>query len=61
MKGSRRPDVLAERPDGSIYGVNVGRQEMRTGLPVKREREAIGDLEQYGGLEMHYVPYNLRP
>ncbi len=35
-KSARRPDITVRRPDGSRYGINVGRQERRTGLPVKR-------------------------
>ena len=58
LKNSRRPDILVKRPDGTRYGINVGRQEKRTGLPVKRERGAINDLEHYGDLPMHFVPYN---
>ena len=57
-KGSRRPDILVQRDDGSMYGINVGLQSKRTGAPIKREAEAINDLEQYGNLEMHFVPYN---
>jgi hypothetical protein len=57
IKGSRRPDILVERPDGSRYGINVGKQSTRTGAPIKREAQAINDLEEFGGLEMHFVPY----
>lgn len=56
LRSGRRPDVLVRRPDGSQYGINVGRQGRRTGAPIKREAEAINDLEG-AGLEMHYVPY----
>lgn len=52
----RRPDVLVQRPDGSLYGINVGRASQRSGAPIKREAEAINDLEG-AGLEMHFVPY----
>jgi hypothetical protein len=55
-KGSRRPDVLVERPDGSQYGINIGKQA-RNGAPIKREVQAISDLEG-AGLEMHFAPYN---
>lgn len=58
LKGSRRPDILVQRENGSIYGINVGKQSMRTGAPIKREAEAINDLEEFGDLEMHFVPYN---
>ena len=58
MKSGRRPDILVRRPDGSAYGINVGLQSPRTGAPIRREAEAINDLEQFGGLEMFFVPYN---
>ncbi|MFI7601214.1 polymorphic toxin-type HINT domain-containing protein [Actinoplanes sp. NPDC049681] len=56
FKGSRRPDILVRRPDGSIYGINVGKQAA-SGAPIKREAQAISDLEG-AGVEMHFVPYN---
>lgn len=56
-KGSRRPDILVKRGDGSIYGINVGKKAA-TGAPIKREAQAINDLETYGNLETHFVPYN---
>ncbi len=55
-KEGRRPDILVRRPDGSLYGINVGRANKK-GVPVRREREAIEDLEG-AGVEMHFVPYN---
>lgn len=57
FKSGRRPDILVQRPDGSKYGINVGRQSRRTGAPIKREAEAISDLEEFG-IEMHFVPYD---
>ncbi|RSM48860.1 hypothetical protein DMA12_05485, partial [Amycolatopsis balhimycina DSM 5908] len=57
FKGSRRPDILVEREDGTQYGINVGKQSMRTGAPIRREAEAISDLEGIG-MEMHFVSYN---
>lgn len=57
-KRSRRPDLLAQRPDGTRYGINIGKTE-KSGIPVKRERQAIEDLEGPGGLEMHFVPYTV--
>ncbi|HLL64281.1 MAG TPA: putative Ig domain-containing protein [Micromonosporaceae bacterium] len=60
-KSSRRPDILVNRPDGTQYGINVGKQYQRTGAPVKRESEAINDLEEFANLEMHFVPYNGGP
>jgi hypothetical protein len=57
FKGSRRPDVLVQKPDGSMYGINVGKQTMRSGAPIKREAEALQDLEGVG-IPMHFVAYN---
>ena len=57
FKDSRRPDVLVQRPDGTQYGINVGKQTMRSGAPIKREAEALQDLEGIG-MEMHFVAYN---
>nr|WP_228047273.1 RHS repeat-associated core domain-containing protein [Saccharopolyspora sp. HNM0983] len=55
-KGSRRPDILVQRDDGSEYGINVGKQR-KDGTPIKREEEAIQDLEG-AGVPMTFVPYN---
>jgi hypothetical protein len=56
LLSGRRADVLVERADGSLYGINVGRVSSRTGAPIKREAEALNDLEG-AGIEMHFVPY----
>ncbi len=56
FKSKRRPDLLVERADGSIYGINVGRR-MPSGRPVRRERRAIQDLNEQAGLEMLFIPY----
>ena len=58
IKESRRPDILVERfDDGSIYGINVGKTTA-SGAPIKREAEAINDLEQ-AGIPMWYIPYDM--
>ncbi|SHH48966.1 intein C-terminal splicing region/RHS repeat-associated core domain-containing protein [Clostridium collagenovorans DSM 3089] len=54
-KSSRRPDILVEKPDGSIYGINLGKTT-KSGVPIKREVEALYDLEDIG-IDMHFVPY----
>ena len=59
FEDSRRPDILVRRPDGSIYGINVGETEA-SGLPVPRERLAIQDLNEQAGLEMLFVSYRRR-
>ncbi len=53
---SRRPDILVKKPDGSLYGINVGKTTAK-GAPIKREVQAIYDLED-AGLPMHFVPYD---
>jgi hypothetical protein len=58
IKQGRRPDILVQRPDGSEYGINIGLRSRRSGAPIKREADAINDLETFGNLEMHFVPYN---
>ncbi len=55
FKNSRRPDILVEKPDGSIYGINVGKTTS-TGAPITREVQAIYDLED-AGIQMYFVPY----
>ena len=57
-KSSRRPDILVKKPDGTMYGINVGRTN-KTGAPVKREVEAIYDLED-SGIPMYFVPYDIK-
>ena len=54
-KSSRRPNILVEKPDRTQYGINVGKIT-KSGAPVKREVEAIYDLEDIG-LPMYFVPY----
>lgn len=55
LKSGWRPDLLLEKPDGSQYGINVGR-EAASAAPARREAEAINDLEG-AGLPMRFVPY----
>ena len=55
-KGSRRPDILVQRPDGSLYGINVGKTTAN-GAPIKREVEALYDLEDVG-IPMYFVGYD---
>jgi len=56
VKNSRRPDILVERPDGSLYGINVGKTTAK-GAPIKREVQALYDLED-AGIPMYYVSYD---
>jgi hypothetical protein len=56
IKSGRRPDILVERPDGSIYGINVGKTTSYV-APIKRQAQAINDLEGTG-IEIYFVPYD---
>ncbi len=56
LKSSRRPDILIQRSDGSVYGINVGRTTSK-GAPVLREVQAIYDLED-AGIPMYFVGYD---
>ena len=56
IKKARRPDILVKREDGTIYGINVGKTTSH-GTPIKRELEAIKDLES-AGVPMQFVPYD---
>lgn len=53
---SRRPDILVKKPDGTLYGINVGKTTA-IGAPIRREVQAIYDLEDVG-LSMYFVPYD---
>ncbi len=56
-KAGRRPDVLVERPDGSLYAVNVGRTQA-SGATVPREVKALDDLNNRAGIPTTFVPYD---
>ena len=56
IKSSRRPDILVQKSDGSLYGINVGKTTAQ-GAPIKREVEAIYDLED-AGIPMYFVGYD---
>jgi RHS repeat-associated protein len=55
-KTARRPDILHETPDGDIKATNVGRTKA-DGTPVKREVEAMEDLN-IEGIPTDFVPYD---
>ena len=57
LKERRRPDIIYVTPDGQVRGVNVG-ETKADGTPVKREAEALKDLNGAGKLPTHYVPYD---
>lgn len=57
----RYPDAEMKKPGGGTVYVQVGKQT-KTGLPVKRERDALADLESVidvdAGDEVIFIPYN---
>jgi hypothetical protein len=56
-KGGRRPDILFETSDGTLRGRNIGKTD-RFGNPIKRELEALEDLNGPGGIPTDFVPYD---
>ena len=56
VKSGRRPDILVRKPDGTMYGINVGKTTAQ-GAPIKREVEALYDLED-AGLPMYFAGYD---
>jgi hypothetical protein len=57
-KRGRFADIYAIDPNGESVFFQVGKQN-KSGLPVKREREAIEDLYQvYPEAQYYFIPYN---
>ena len=56
VKSHRRPDILVKKADQSLYGINVGKTTAK-GAPIKREVQALYDLED-AGLPMWFVSYD---
>lgn len=56
-KSARRPDITTRAPDGSIHRENVGRTRV-DGQPVKREVEALDDLQEATGTRPSFTPYD---
>jgi hypothetical protein len=56
---NRRPDIIVRLNDGTLYGINVG-LEAKPGVPVPRERLALADLNNQGGLPTVFESYGLR-
>jgi hypothetical protein len=57
LKDGRRPDILYLTPSGELRGRNVG-STRADGSPVKRELEALDDLNGPGKLPTGFVPYD---
>ena len=56
-KGSRRPDITTIAPDGSRHRENVSRTKA-DGQPIKREVEALDDLEKATKTRPTFTPYD---
>jgi len=56
-KAGRRPDIVYRTPDGAKRGRNVGKTNA-DGTPVKREREALDDLNKHSDTPTDFVPYD---
>lgn len=57
IKSGRRPDTIIETPAGKRQGRNYGRTKA-DGTPIKREQEALDDLNKYGDTPTDFVPYD---
>ena len=53
----RYPDISTIGPNGQPYYENIGRT-MASGLPVKREREALEDIKRATGREPGFTSYD---
>jgi RHS repeat-associated protein len=58
QKEGRRPDILYRTPEGELRGRNVGKVDAGGEQPVTRERAALAELNDKGGLPTDFVPYN---
>ncbi len=57
IKSGRRPDIIYRTPDGKLRGRNVGKTNA-DGTPVKREQEAVNDLNNHSEYPTDFVPYD---
>jgi len=56
---SRYADVAAFNDDGKIAEIyQIGKQN-QDGTPVKREREAIAEIEEASGIKVTFTAYNV--
>lgn len=58
IKEGRRPDTIIERADGSQFGINVGKTKADGTTLIKREAQALKDLNENGNLPTIFVRYN---
>ena len=53
----RRPDILYEDCNGNVCAINVGKVKV-DGSPIKREQQALDDLNNIAGISTKFVQYN---
>ncbi len=56
-KDTRRPDITYVTPEGDVRGRNVGKTK-KDGTPVKREQQALDDLNNHSKRKTDFVPYD---
>jgi RHS repeat-associated protein len=56
LRTARRPDITMRAPDGVLYRENVGLTDA-AGNPIRRELEALRDLEDQLGMRPAFTPY----
>jgi len=58
--GSKRyADVAALDPNGNAVEYYQAGKQNQDGTPVKRERDAIADIEKATGIKVIFTPYNV--
>lgn len=57
IKSGRRPDIIYQKPGEPRCGRNVGKTNA-DGTPVKREKEALDDLNKRSKVPTDFVPYD---
>jgi Pretoxin HINT domain len=58
-KSARRPDITFEnKKTGQFYHEQVGRTTKAAGAAVRREQQALDDLEKATGVRPHFTPYD---
>ena len=57
FKNKRRPDILYEDCNGNLCAINVGKVKV-DGTPIKREQQALDDLNNIANIPTTFVRYN---
>ena len=56
---SRFADIVGVDEDGKLAEIHQAGKQNKNGTPVKRERDAMKDIEQISGIKVIFHPYNL--